>query len=235
MRWSTTFWRGGPEVDLAIYDMDRTVTRRPTFTPFLLHCAARRAPWRLVLVPLVVAAMLAYLAKLIDRARLKEWCHALLLGRSIGPAQLQPLVDSFAEAQMVGNIRPGARAAIARDKAQGRRVVMATASYRFYAAAIAERLGFDDVIGTNTMLGLDDSVVCRIDGENCYGEAKMRMVAAWVERSGLTGRHGHVRFYSDHVTDAPVFEWSDEPVAVNPHAKLARLAAERGWRVEDWG
>ena len=112
---------------------------------------------------------------------------------------------------------------------------MATASYRFYAAAIAERVGFDDVIGTNTLLGLDDSVICRIDGENCYGEAKMRMVADWVERSGLTGKHGHVRFYSDHVTDAPVFEWADEPVAVNPHGKLRELAAKRGWAVEDWG
>ena len=43
--------------DLAIYDMDRTVTRRATYTPFLLHCAARRAPWRLVFLPFVVASM----------------------------------------------------------------------------------------------------------------------------------------------------------------------------------
>jgi HAD superfamily hydrolase (TIGR01490 family) len=150
-------------------------------------------------------------------------------------AELKPLVDSFAERQVAHNIRPGARAAIARDKAQGRRLVMATASYRFYAAAIAERLGFDDVIGTNTILGLDDSIICRIEGENCYGEAKLRMVSDWVQRSGLTGKHGHVRFYSDHVTDAPVFEWADEAVAVNPHAKLARLATQRGWAVEDWG
>jgi phosphoserine phosphatase len=42
-----------------------------------------------------------------------------------------------------------------------------------------------------------------------------------------------VRFYSDHASDAPVFEWADEPVAVNPHAKLAKLAATRGWTVED--
>ena len=28
---------------------------------------------------------------------------------------------------------------------------------------------------------------------------------------------------------------ADEPIAVNPHAKLRRLAAERGWQVEDWG
>jgi HAD superfamily hydrolase (TIGR01490 family) len=222
-------------LDLAIYDMDRTVTRRPTYTSFLLHCAIRRAPWRLVFVPIVIGSMLAYVARLISRATLKEVNHRLLIGSTIAPAELGPLVDSFADKQVATNIRPGARAAIARDKAQGRRVVMATASYRFYASAIAERLGFDDCVGTNTMLGLDDSVICRIDGENCYGEAKMRMVADWVASSGLTGKHGHVRFYSDHVTDAPVFEWSDEPVAVNPHGKLRDLASKRGWAVEDWG
>ena len=39
--------------DLAIYDMDRTVTRHATYTPFLLHCALRRAPWRLLFLPFV--------------------------------------------------------------------------------------------------------------------------------------------------------------------------------------
>lgn len=222
-------------MNLAIYDMDRTVTRRATYTPFLLHCALRRAPWRLIFLPLVIASMLAYLARLISRARLKEVNQALLLGHAVHPRELQPLVDRFAEAQVASNIRPGARAAIARDKAEGRRIVMATASYRLYAAAIAERLGFDDVIGTGSVIGLDERVRAKIDGENCYGEAKLRMVAEWVERSGLTGKHGHVRFYSDHASDAPVFEWSDEPVAVNPHDRLRQLAAERGWQVEDWG
>jgi HAD superfamily hydrolase (TIGR01490 family) len=222
-------------MDLAIYDMDRTVTRRPTYTSFLLHCALRRAPWRLVFLPIVAGTMLAYVAKLITRARLKEINHALLIGRQIHAAELKPLVDSFAEHQVASNIRPGARAAITRDKAEGRRVVMATASYRFYAAAIAERLGFDDVIGTGSVIGLDERLHARIEGENCYGEAKMRMVADWVDKSGLKGRHGHVRFYSDHVTDAPVLEWSDEPVAVNPHGRLRELATARGWAIEDWG
>ena len=221
-------------MDLAIYDMDRTVTRHATYTPFLLHCAARRAPWRLLFLPLVIASMLAYVAKLIDRARLKEINHRLLLGGKIHPRDLAPLVDSFAERQVTTNVRPGARKAIARDKAEGRRVVMATASYTLYARAIAERLGFDDVIGTGSIIGLDERVHAKIDGENCYGPAKMRMVADWVDRSGLTGRHGHVRFYSDHVSDAPVFEWADEAVAVNPHDKLRRMAEARGWAVEDW-
>jgi len=219
-------------IDLAIYDMDRTVTRRATWTPFLLHCAARRAPWRLLAIPLVMASMLLYVAKLIDRGRLKEINHWLLLGGETHPQVLAPLVDSFAEATLRNNIRPGARAAIARDKAEGRRVVMATASYRFYARAIAEKLGFDDTIGTNSILGLDAKVHAKIDGVNCYGPAKLAMIEAWLAEHGLT--RAHVRFYSDHASDAPVFEWADEAVAVNPHDRLARLAKQRGWPVVDW-
>lgn len=220
-------------IDLAIYDMDRTVTRHATWTPFLLHCAVLRAPWRLAFLPLVVLSMLAYVLKLIDRGRLKEINHRLLLGGETDQHVLEPLVASFAARTVARNVRPGAREAIARDKAEGRRVVMATASYRFYAAAIAERLGFDDCIGTNSVLGLDSRVHARIDGENCYGPVKLRMIERWLSAEGLT--RAHVRFYSDHASDAPVFEWADEAVAVNPHDRLLNLAAQRGWAVEDWG
>ena len=219
--------------DFAIYDMDRTVTRRATYTPFLIHCAVRRAPWRLLLLPLVLASMLAYVLKLIDRGRLKEINNHLLLGHKRHPHELKPLIDSFADKMVAGNVRPGARSAIERDKAEGRRVVMATASYRFYSREIADRLGFDDCIGTNSILGLDARVHAKIDGENCYGPAKLRMIQSWLAASGLD--RGHVRFYSDHASDKPAFEWADEAIAVNPHDRLKRLATENGWRQEDWG
>ncbi|HET9354935.1 MAG TPA: HAD-IB family hydrolase [Sphingomicrobium sp.] len=221
--------------DLAVYDLDRTITRRPTYTLFLTHCAMRRQPWRLLFVPFVLLAMLAYAMGLFDRGRLKEICQALLVGRRVHAAELKPLADSFAEATVQHNIRPGARRAIERDRGEGRRLVLATASYRLYADSIAERLGFDDVIATGSVIGLDERVHARIAGKNCYGAEKMRMIAEWVEKSGLTGRHGHVRFYSDHASDEPAFLWSDEPVAVNPHGRLDRLAKRRGWTVEDWG
>ena len=221
--------------DLAVYDLDRTITRRATYTPFLIHCAMRRQQWRLALLPLVALAMLGYGLKLYDRGRLKEICQSLLVGRHIRAADLKPLADSFADATVANNVRPGARLAIERDREQGRRLVLATASYRLYADAIAERLGFDDVIATGSIIGLDERVHAKIDGQNGYGPAKLAMIADWVEKSGLTGKHGHVRFYSDHASDEPTFEWADEPVAVNPHDRLARLAAKRGWAVEDWG
>jgi HAD superfamily phosphoserine phosphatase-like hydrolase len=179
--------------------------------------------------------MLAYGFGLFDRSRLKEICQRLLIGHKAHARELKPLVEGFAEETVANNVRPGARRAIERDREEGRRLVLATASYRLYADAIARRLGFDDVIATNSVIGIDERVHARIAGRNCYGEEKMRMISQWVEKSGLLGKHGHVRFYSDHASDEPAFLWSDEPVAVNPHDRLAKMATARGWAIEDWG
>ena len=220
--------------ELAIYDMDRTITRRATYTPFLLHSAMRRAPWRLVLLPFVLLSMLAYVAKLIDRGRLKEINHALLLGRHNTRQELALVAGSFADETMRTNILPGALTQIAADKAAGRRLVMATASYRLYAATIAERLGFDDVIATNSVAGLDGRIRAKIDGENSYGPAKLRMIEAWMAAEGLRREDCRIWFYSDHASDAPVFEYSDVPVAANPSKALREMAAARGWPVVEW-
>lgn len=219
---------------LAIYDMDRTITRRATYTPFLIHAARHLAPWRLVLMPFVILSMLAYVAKLIDRGRLKEINYTLLIGRRIHPVKLEPVIQSFADRQVATNILPGARASIEADRAAGRRVVMATASYRIYAAAIAERLGILDVIATETGLDAEGRIIARIEGRNCYGDEKLAMIERWLEREGLTREAVHIRFYSDHVSDAPVHHWSDEPVATNAHDRLIRLAEAEGWEVLDW-
>ena len=219
---------------LAIYDMDRTITRNATYTPFLIHAARQLAPWRLILMPFVILSMLAYVVKLIDRGRLKEINYTLLIGRGIAPERLEPVIQSFADRQVATNILPGARANIAADRAAGRRVVMATASYRLYAAAIAERLGITDVIATETGLDADGRIIARIEGRNCYGDEKLAMIERWLEREGLTREAVHIRFYSDHVSDAPVHHWSDEPVATNAHDRLVRLANAEGWEVLDW-
>lgn len=219
---------------LAIYDMDRTITRRATYTPFLIHAAVRLAPWRLALLPAVAMTMLAYVLKLIDRGRLKEINYTLLIGRSTAPERLEPVIQSFADRQVATNILPGARRSIEADRAAGRRLVMATASYRLYAGAIAERLGFRDVIATETKIDVKGRIIARIDGANCYGGSKLAMIRAWLEREGLEREAVHIRFYSDHISDSVVHHWSDEPVATNAHDRLIRLAQVEGWEIHDW-
>jgi HAD superfamily hydrolase (TIGR01490 family) len=221
--------------ELAIYDMDRTVTRTGTYTPFLIHAAKMLAPWRLALAALVPFTMGAYACKLIDRRRLKEWNQRLLLGGAVSRARLKPAVDAFAELIYKTNVHPGALRQIAEDRAAGRRLVLATASYRFYVEAIAEKLGFDDVIATGSITGLDDIIHARIDGDNNYGPAKLRLIEAWMEKQGIKREEVTIRFYSDHVSDWPALEWADTAIAVNPSKGLRKMAQKRGWQIVDWG
>ncbi len=219
---------------LAIYDMDKTITRKATYTPFLVHAALRLGPWRLLTLPLVCLSVLGYAVRLIDRAGLKEINYLLPVGRGVAPDRLEPVIQSFADRQIATNIMPGARASIAADRAAGRRLVMATASYRIYAAAIAERLGFKDVIATATSLDAKGRIIARIEGSNCYGDSKLAMIQAWLEREGLMRDAVHIRFYSDHVSDAVVHRWSDEAVAANAHDRLLQVAHAEGWEIVDW-
>lgn len=221
-------------VKLAIYDMDRTITIRGTYTPFLLHVAARMAPWRLIFAPLVVLAMLAYVLKLIPRKRLKEINQHLMIGGRVSRAKLQPHIESYADAVIAKNARAGALLRIAQDKTEGYRLVLATASYRLYVDAIARRLGVDAVIATDH-LGQDlDYVRAKISGDNCYDVAKLRMIEDWMAGEGIIRADAHIRAYSDHVSDSPMLEFADEAYATNPHPPLAILAEKRGWQRFDW-
>ncbi len=218
----------------AIYDMDKTITRSPTWTPFLVHTARATAPWRLAMLPAAGAATIGYAAGVLDRAALKEITQRLMIGAVVRPEAIATAVASFAAQIAEGGCYDEAYAQIAADRAAGYRLVMATASFRFYARAIAERLGFDTVIATESRFAPDGSLLARIDGENCYGAAKLQRIKAWLGGQGIARGGAHIRFYSDHVSDAPVLDWADEAVAVNPHAPLRDMAAARGWRVIDW-
>jgi len=219
---------------IAIYDLDKTITRRATYTPFLLHAALKRQQWRLFLLPLVLLTLALFALRLIDRARLKEWNHVLLLGSRTARADLEPVVARFVAETMAGNIGEQALKQIAADRAAGHRLVLATASYRFYAEPLARALGFDDVVATDSVWDAHGCLHARISGENCYGPAKLRMVMAWAAACGLDRAASTIRFYSDHVSDAPCFAWADVQFAVNAHAPLRRLAERSGWTLLDW-
>ena len=224
-----------PSVRLAIYDMDKTITHMPTWTPFLLHTARKSgAPWRLALVPFAGVAALGYVGKLISRDRLKYLMQRMMLGKRMSAAEERRAAEAFADRVIRDGVFTSARAQIEADRAAGYRLVMATASYRFYVEAIAGRLGFDAVIGTESLRDANGNLLAGIEGENCYGPAKLRMIEAWMAREGIARTDAHIRFYSDHVSDAPTFDWADEPFAVNAHGPLRLLAKAKNWPMPDW-
>ena len=223
-----------PHILIAIYDMDKTVTRRATYNGFLLHMAWNKSPWRLFLSPLLPIGLLLYLLKFWDRRRLKQFSQRLLIGSRVSPAKFARYLESHADLVVGKNVYPQLLARVAEEKASGYRHIMATASYRLYVEAIAHRLGFADVIATDLATNSSGHVLARIDGHNCYDAAKLDKVKEWMASHGLKREECHIRAYSDHVSDAPLLAFADEAFATNPHLPLAKMARANGWEIIDW-
>lgn len=216
---------------IAIYDMDKTITRAPTWTRFLIHYARHHAPHRLPLLPAAGALALGYPLRLIRRGALKQATHRLLIGARTPTERLARAATSFARRE---RLFPAALAQIAADRAAGYAIVIATASPRFYAEAIAAAVGADTVIATETAHDAAGRVLPRLAGDNCYGAAKLTRITEWLASAGTARDAVQVRFYSDHISDAPTLDWADEAFVVNPGPALARLADERGWTDLRW-
>ncbi|MBZ6377285.1 haloacid dehalogenase [Pacificimonas flava] len=219
---------------ISIFDMDRTITRGGTYSQWLMHWIRNRAPHRAVLLPATGVAGLAYLSRAVGRARLKELNQALLMGRRVDAARAEEEAERFAEIIVPEHCFPAAIERIKAERAEGRRVMLATASYAFYVRPIARRLRAEDVIATEVERDEAGRLLAKIDGENCYGPAKLRKIEAYFEERGIDRDEAHVRFFTDHESDAPVLDWADEAFAVNGKSPMKSLSSDRGWTQLDW-
>lgn len=222
-----------PTVGLSIFDLDRTLTILPTYTPFLFFAARSRAPWRLLLLPLLLPVAILYALRLVPRRVMKQAMHRIALGGALPERDAARIADRFARRLVESGLHAEGVALIDRERRAGRRIVLATAAPHFYTAALARRLGIADVVASPSSWK-GGCLVPAIDGANCYGADKRQMVEAFLHRAGIERGAAHIRFYSDHASDLPLFELCDEPVAVNPSRKMAAIAAARGWPVLDW-
>jgi HAD superfamily hydrolase (TIGR01490 family) len=111
----------------------------------------------------------------------------------------------------------------------GRPVYICTAASQDLATMLADVLGFDGAIGTRFELRGDDSYTGNIVEPFTYRDGKAIRMAdlAATEGIDLASSWG----YSDSESDLPMLRAVGHPVAVNPDAELARIAADEGWEV----
>jgi phosphoserine phosphatase len=95
---------------------------------------------------------------------------------------------------------------------------------------LAAHLGFPGQYVCTHLESQDGHLTGHIVPPVCLGSGKV----VWAERFAaehyvdLSASH----FYTDSITDLPLLERVGHPVAVNPDARLRRLARKRDWPIE---
>jgi HAD superfamily hydrolase (TIGR01490 family) len=212
----------------ALFDMDRTLLRRDTATLYV------RYQWRngqagVVDVLRVAWWMAQYTAGVIDAPRVAERALSAYRGRS--EAALAESCERWFEEDVRQHIAPGAHSVLQRHREAGDLLAIVTGSTPYAAWPVARALGIPHVLASELEVE-SGQFTGKVRSPMGYGAGKIVLAERLAQAHGFELREA--TFYSDSITDLPLLEHVRTPVAVNPDARLRRLARERGWAIEQW-
>jgi HAD superfamily hydrolase (TIGR01490 family) len=110
----------------------------------------------------------------------------------------------------------------------GRPIYICTAASQEMADLMALVLAFDGSLGSRSE-AVDGVYTGRPGGPFAYGAGKAELILELAAAEGISLAASYA--YSDSVSDLPMLRAVGFPVAVNPDAELALVAAAEGWPV----
>lgn len=122
---------------------------------------------------------------------------------------------------------PQAQALIEEHKAQGHRPLIITATNTFITRPIAEKLGINELIGTEPETH-EGRFTGRVAGVPSFQHGKVTRLADWLKQHDETLEDSY--FYSDSHNDLPLLEQVSYPIAVDADPRLTQVAKEKGWK-----
>lgn len=215
--------------DVAVFDLDGTITRQDTFKIFLKR-RMRARPWRAITCAPLPFAYLMARKGMRDHVWLKQQTLRCVVGGA-ERSELTSFCAEFAQQMLQEQVTDAARAQIQQHKQRGDTLVLCSASFDFYVHAIGDALGFDHVICTKAAWK-NDRLTGYIEGINCFADEKIRLLNLLL--GDKNEGEGQRIAYSDHHSDLPLLQWADRGVAVNPTHYMAEHAQEHSFDVVDW-
>ena len=207
------------KVNLVIFDLDGTISKRDTFKEILILGLIFR-PHRILLIPLSVFDFMLYLIGIYTNSLVKE----RLLGRVFGglsEKKIDVIVTRYKAFFDKKNVHAEALKAIKNHQENNDFVILITASFDFYVNIIVSDIGFDKVICTRAETK-EGRLTGLIDGQNCYSRRKVEELRDQFNLSDYSS----IVCYTDHHSDLPLINECDFSYLVNPTEKLIAILKE---------
>jgi HAD superfamily hydrolase (TIGR01490 family) len=210
----------------AFFDLDRTLLRRSSALALAPAFRRRGIITRRMMVEAAAWQFLFMLRGASHTAVRRAAVDGLLLLRGHTPDEMRALVAESMETVLRPLVYAQSIDLVERHRRRGEPVYIVSATLQEIVQAIADDLGFDGALGT----------ICEVvDGE--YTGKAIRALHAEAKADCIRSLDYDLdasTAYSDSHTDLPFLEAVGHPVVVNPDRKLRKIAAERGWPVEEF-
>ena len=214
---------------VALFDMDRTLVRRNTAQLYVRYQREiGEAGWRDALrVGFWVAQ---YTLGIVDAEAIAVRALRTLAGQH--ETALSGRCDDWFHRYVVPHVGDAARRTVLRHLEAGDVCAIVTGASRYTAGPLARALRIPFVVSTELECDASGRFTGRHVAPLCYGAGKVARTEQLAASQGFS--LDEATFYSDSISDLPLFERVRRPVVVNPDPRLARVARRRGWPVERW-
>jgi|TARA_B110000967_G_scaffold26568_1_gene24295 HAD superfamily hydrolase (TIGR01490 family) len=167
-----------------------------------------------------------YVAGTLDMNAYAEFVLAPLTQYSA--TELSNIHQQFMTSIVIPMIAPKTQALLKQHRDAGDVLVIITATNDFITGPIADYLAIPHLIATPAEC-IDGRYTGKLSGSPCFKEGKIDKLNEWMTAKGYTIEGAC--FYSDSHNDIPLLAQVDEPIVVDPDAKLAAHALTKGWPV----
>ncbi len=213
----------------ALFDMDRTLVRKETASMYVRYQRERGgATWQDTAKVLYWVAQ--YTFGVLDHEEVAKKACLVLAGTH--ETVMSARCDDWVSKHVEEHIADHGRRAVAAHHAQGDLVAIVTGASPYAARPVARRLGIEHVVASELERDEKGFFTGRFEEPLCVSEGKVVRAERFAKEHDF--KLEDAIFYTDSLTDLPLLERVKEQVVVNPDPRLARVAKQRGWRVERW-
>jgi HAD superfamily hydrolase (TIGR01490 family) len=209
--------------------MDRTLVRKNTAQLYVryqrrigeasLRDTARVSWW-----------MLQYTLGVVDAEEVAVRAVAQVAG--MAETVLAHRCDDWFRTDVETHICDEARRAVQRHRDAGDVIAIVTGAFRYAGDPCARALGIAHVVATELEIDSAGAFTGKHVQPLNYGAGKITRTERLATALGLS--LDDAIFYSDSISDLPLFDRVSERIVVNPDPRLRRVARHRGWRIERW-
>jgi len=147
---------------------------------------------------------------------------------AMSKAEMLVLRSEFMET-CINPIRlPKADALVEKHRNQGDTLLVITATNHFITEPIVSALGIANLLATDPEV-VNGKFTGNIIGDPCFQEGKIRRLKLWLSQQKNAFESSY--FYSDSINDAPLLDYVETAIAVDPDDALRALAEQKQWPI----
>ena len=196
---------------LAIFDIDYTLTKKETSIELYKYMLKKNKKL-LKYLPSHIITGLFYGIKVYNAGRTKENFLRFLSGTS--EDELKSMVKSFYKDKLESILYEDGIKAIKDFKEKGYKIYLISASPEFYVNEFYNIKEVDKVIGTKFQMN-DGKFSCKISGENCKGEEKVKRLMEELKKDNIEVDFKNSYMFSDSLSDLPLLKLVGKGYLIN--------------------